>query len=291
MTKARDLANASTALSAVSATELAFVDGVTSAIQTQIDTKAPSSTAVTLTDTQTLTNKTLTSPVLTTPTISTVNAKGDLLAGTADNTIDRIAVGANDTVLTADSTAATGMKWATAAAGGMTLITETNASGATSISFTSIAGTYKHLLIVWSSVYQSVSSASAFWGVRLNNDSTSKYTYNGVVLSNDTILASHQPTTTRFGDGNDAAPIPITTTVSTDYDLQASGKMMIFDYAGNDKKVVQWQSTGGLASSGAGYGPVYETGLYNSTSAITQIDFVRNSTQTCTGNFKLYGVS
>jgi hypothetical protein len=35
MTKARDLANASTALSAVSATELGYLDGVTSAIQTQ----------------------------------------------------------------------------------------------------------------------------------------------------------------------------------------------------------------------------------------------------------------
>lgn len=39
MTKARDLANASTALSAVSATELAYLDGVTSAVQTQIDGK------------------------------------------------------------------------------------------------------------------------------------------------------------------------------------------------------------------------------------------------------------
>ena len=39
MTKARDLANASTALSAVDATELGYVDGVTSAIQTQLDNK------------------------------------------------------------------------------------------------------------------------------------------------------------------------------------------------------------------------------------------------------------
>ena len=47
MTKARDLANASTALSAVSATELGYVDGVTSAIQTQLDAKAvyPSQTS------------------------------------------------------------------------------------------------------------------------------------------------------------------------------------------------------------------------------------------------------
>ena len=47
MTKARDLANASTALSAVSATELGYVDGVTSAIQTQLDTKLATATAAT----------------------------------------------------------------------------------------------------------------------------------------------------------------------------------------------------------------------------------------------------
>jgi len=38
MSKARDLANAGTAFSTVSATELGYVDGVTSAIQTQINT-------------------------------------------------------------------------------------------------------------------------------------------------------------------------------------------------------------------------------------------------------------
>jgi hypothetical protein len=45
MTKARDLANASTALSAVSATELGYLDGVTSAVQTQMDTKLATTTA------------------------------------------------------------------------------------------------------------------------------------------------------------------------------------------------------------------------------------------------------
>ncbi len=39
MTKARDLANAATALSAVTATELGYLDGVTSSIQTQINGK------------------------------------------------------------------------------------------------------------------------------------------------------------------------------------------------------------------------------------------------------------
>jgi microcystin-dependent protein len=41
-----------------------------------------------------------------------VDAKGDIIAATAADTISRLAVGANDTVLTADSSTATGLKWA-----------------------------------------------------------------------------------------------------------------------------------------------------------------------------------
>jgi hypothetical protein len=73
-------------------------------------------------------------------------AKGTLLSATAASTPGVLAVGANDTVLTADSTTSTGLKWATPAAGGMTLIsTTTLASGSTSI--TSIPGTYKSLVL------------------------------------------------------------------------------------------------------------------------------------------------
>ena len=50
------------------------------------------------------------------PTI--VDAKGDLITATAADTPARIAVGANDTVLTADSSTATGLKWAAAGGGG-----------------------------------------------------------------------------------------------------------------------------------------------------------------------------
>jgi len=94
MTKARDLANASTALSAVSATELAFVDGVTSAIQTQIDAKLATATAAT-----------------TYVPNSLADAKGDLLTATADNTPARLAVGSNGETLIADNSTSTGLRY------------------------------------------------------------------------------------------------------------------------------------------------------------------------------------
>ena len=93
MTKARDLANAGTALTTVSATELGYLDGVTSAVQTQIDTKAPTSTTATLTGTQTLTNKTLTSPATTGGTLKDAAIRGieedvNVVASAATGTIN-----------------------------------------------------------------------------------------------------------------------------------------------------------------------------------------------------------
>jgi hypothetical protein len=105
MTKARDLANAATALSAVDATELAFVDGVTSAIQTQIDTKLATATAAT-----------------TYVANSLADAKGDLLTATADNTPARLAVGSNGDTLVADSSTSTGLRYQAIQAAGRNVL-------------------------------------------------------------------------------------------------------------------------------------------------------------------------
>jgi len=99
-----------------------------------------------------------------------VDAKGDIIAATAADTVARLAVGANNTVLTADSSTATGLKWAAVASGGMTLISTTSLSG-NAIALTSIPQTYNDLRIV-------ISGASNGTGedditcLRFNNNST-----------------------------------------------------------------------------------------------------------------------
>lgn len=102
MSKARDLANAGTALTSVSATELGYLDGVTSAVQTQVDAKIAK---------------------------STVTTKGDILVATGSGTVVRQGVGTDGQYLQADSAQADGVKWATPASGVTTWTSRQNAQG------------------------------------------------------------------------------------------------------------------------------------------------------------------
>jgi len=78
-----------------------------------------------------------------------IDAKGDLIGGTGADTFSRLAVGANNTVLTADSAEATGLKWATPAAGGMTLLNTTTFSAVASQSVNSVfSATYVNYKIM-----------------------------------------------------------------------------------------------------------------------------------------------
>lgn len=72
--------------SSTTSTELGYVSGVTSAIQTQLNAKVGN---------------------------SIVTAKGDLVTATAASTPINLAVGSNGQVLVADSSQTTGLKWAT----------------------------------------------------------------------------------------------------------------------------------------------------------------------------------
>jgi hypothetical protein len=74
----------------VSDTEIGYLNGVTSAIQTQLDARVEE---------------------------SLFDAKGDLLVASADNTPAKLSVGTNGYILTANTSAATGIEWAAAPIG------------------------------------------------------------------------------------------------------------------------------------------------------------------------------
>jgi hypothetical protein len=136
------------------------------------------------------------------PTI--VDAKGDIIAATAADTPARLAVGANDTVLTADSSTATGLKWAAPAGGGKILQvvqgTTTTSATSTSTTFadtnltasiTPSSATSKILVLV-SQYLRGTANATGFAGVswRLVRDSTTIVNYNQDTAQGAIVLAA-----------------------------------------------------------------------------------------------------
>ena len=109
---------------------------------------------------------------LTNAMATAIDAKGDLVVGTSVDAFSKLTVGANDTVLTADSTTATGLKWASPVAGGMTELASGTLSGS-SINLTSINQGYRDLRLVISQ-YQPVTDDVGL-NVRFNGTTSMVY--------------------------------------------------------------------------------------------------------------------
>jgi hypothetical protein len=114
-----------------------------------------------------------------------VDAKGDILTATADNTPARLAVGTNDQILVADSTASTGLKWATPTSGGMTLLSTTTLSS-TTVTISSISQSYTDLLLE----FRQVHASGSLLGFRTNGITTGNYYYFTEKIGNGVAFAA-----------------------------------------------------------------------------------------------------
>jgi len=226
----------------------------------------------------------------TTKALNPATTLGDIQYRSATaNTNTRLGIGTSGQVLAVSGGVPA---WTTISSGGMTLISTVNASAATGVSFTSISGSYKHLLLVWEQVRQS--AFNTFCTIRFNSNTTAAYSYAGVRYRTDTAYPGQnwEGDQTKFGTDKDFAPIMATDTGDLN-EYNGYGRMWIYDYAQSDKGiVVDWNS---MSQNGATNDKqmAIATGSFqpSTLAAVTQIDVIRSSTQTITGTFKLYGVS
>ena len=200
-----------------------------------------------------------------------VDAKGDIIVATASDAVDRLAVGTNGQVLTADSSTGTGLKWATPTAG-MTLLSTTTLSGSTN-TISSISGAYTDLRLVILNYLPSDDNGSC--SLRVNTDTGNNYS-----------------TATGLGQGSYTMTSSIT--VDGGLDNVVDDNLFIVTMPMYSQtvawKAINVNSVGVDSTAGTAIRVCNSPAGYMSTSAISSITIFKAS-GTMTGTAYVYGVN
>ena len=206
-----------------------------------------------------------------------VDAKGDLIGATAADTPARLAVGTNGQVLTADSTAATGLAWATIAAGGWTSIAS-GALGSSGTTISSIPGTYQQLVLVVTNYLPNTSSG--FLAIQMNADTTANR--HGTVQSSENLVGTSTAFNSTYmrvmSNNSNSTSQSLAQIVFPNYSNATTWKFCSFD------------SMATAQANTANYTQVSGSGVYNQTAAITSLGLVPSAGTITSGNYALYGV-
>lgn len=162
----------------------------------------------------------------------------------------------------------------------------TPSTSASTIEFTSIPSTYKHLQIRYTAkdTYASGTASFSTANVRFNSDSGSNYTGHYFYGNGETVVS---------GGDTSASYLPrIYGSVYGSISSFATGIIDIFDYANTSKyKTVSGLFGVDFNNGTTNYGMLYGSGLYMSTSAVSSILFYPANTAFAVGtNFAIYGI-
>ena len=203
-----------------------------------------------------------------------VDAKGDLISATANDTPARLAVGTNGHVLTADSTAATGIKWAAAPSSDSYTTLASGSLSSSALNITSISGSYKKLVLV----FRNFVKGSAYdVNIQFNGVTSSNYAFVNQGVQNGSIVNTKSSSSTAIvvNAAGFRASVPMNLTLEIeDYFNTAADKVITFADSGYDNSYNAKMATIGSAH-------------FASTSAITSIQTDATFTS---GDYILYGV-
>lgn len=212
-----------------------------------------------------------------------IDAKGDLIGGTGADTFARLAVGANGTVLTADSVETTGLKWATPSSGALVKIAGASFSSQAAVEvqsvFTSTYDVYLVTLLVHSSTNTgtlrlqymentTAATASAYVGAGYAYTRANALQSFGVVNA-----ASHQLSD---GLGNDTQP-------KNSFNIYFDG----FGISGVDQASIMGTSQFGNSQSAGQFGGLYGPGTTNTWNGFK----IFASAGNITGSYVVYGLA
>lgn len=205
-----------------------------------------------------------------------IDAKGDLIVGTGADTYDRLAIGTNGHVLTADSTASTGTKWAAVAAG-YTLISTTSISATNSTTISVAANSYTKLMLILENVFLGTNTEEI--NIRFNSDSGSNYYFFRVGTSGTTSSVNANSSGTDingfFGPMGTAS-------------AKGNGFLEINRVNGTDKFTFGGNTF--CVNNASTISSRYVGGYYDGSAVISSVLVIGSNGATVTGTAYLYGI-
>ena len=203
---------------------------------------------------------------------ATLTTTGDLLYASAANTLARRAIGTTGQVLAVSGGLPT---WTTISAGALTQLATGSLSGS-SVSISSISGSYRNLWLVITGFTPATNDSSL--NGRVNNDSSSAYTNRGGGASTDYAVNNTSWNNLSYGAKNNS---------------ESAGGICVFEFleyasTSNNKMVLKNSFT--KSGSAAGWNYIDGFAQWNSTSAIDSIQLFCSSGNFSSGTYTLYGV-
>lgn len=213
--------------------------------------------------------------------LSPQSAKGDILTSDGSSRT-RFPVGANDKIITAVSSASSGLGWDVAAAGSgtRTLISVSNISSSIgTVEFTNIPQTYSHLQLI-------ITNTSTV------ATSTHTFTVNGGTTTAISQLTMYVQSTNSMTYGTTAGAIPSATGFNPDANLMAIAEMYLINYSDTSYNKNFFFRFGSARSVATETNIAVGWMRYNSNSAITSIKLTSsNAAGIGPGScYSLYGI-